>query len=102
MHQIIESNRRAIPDLCRRYGVRRLEVFGSVLRDDFDPSDSDIDILVEFEPSVAGSFANFLELKDALETLFGRTVDLVELQAIGNRRLRHYIEQSKALIYDAA
>lgn len=102
MHQIIESNRGAIPDQCRRHGVRRLEVFGSVLRDDFDPKSSDVDILVEFEPDVAGSFASFLELKDALEALFGRTVDLVELEAIDNRRLSHYLEQSKALIYDAA
>jgi uncharacterized protein len=102
MHPLIESNRKAITELCRRYGVRRLEAFGSILRDDFDAGRSDVDILVEFDPSVAASFTNFLDLKEALEALFGRSVDLIELRAVRNRRLRYYIEQSKSPIYDAA
>ena len=84
------------------YGVRKLELFGSILRQDFDPEHSDVDLLVEFEPSVAGSFANFLDLKEALEQLLGRPVDLVELRAIRNRRLRRHIEQSKSPLYAAA
>ena len=63
---------------------------------------SDVDVLVEFEPRVASSFANFLDLKEALERLLGRPVDLVELHTIRNRRLRHYIEQSKSPVYAAA
>ena len=68
--------------------MRSLEVFGSILRDDFDLARSDVDVLVEFEPQVANSFSNFLDLKESLETVFGRPVDLVELQAIRNKRLR--------------
>ncbi len=102
MHPLIEHNRETIAELCRRHGVRRLEAFGSILREDFDAGRSDVDILVEFDASVATSFTNFLDLKEALEALFGRSVDLVELRAIRNRRLRHYIEQSKSPIYDAA
>ena len=102
VHPLIENNREAITELCRRHGVRRLEAFGSILREDFDTGRSDVDILVEFDPAVSASFTNFLDLKEALEALFGRSVDLVELRAVRNRRLRHYIEQSKFPIYDAA
>jgi len=102
MHPLIENNRKAIAELCRLHGVRKLEVFGSIVRDDFDPQRSDVDVLVEFTPRVGASFSNFLALKMALETLFGRPVDLVELGAIRNRRLRHYIEKSKTPIYAAA
>ncbi len=98
MHPLIESNREAIAKLCLLHGVRRLEAFGSILREDFDAGRSDVDILVEFDPSVAASFTNFLDLKEALEALFGRSVDLLELRAVRNRRLRHYIEQSKSPI----
>jgi uncharacterized protein len=102
MHPLIENNRKAIARLCLLHGVRRMEAFGSILREDFDTGRSDVDILVELDPSVAASFTNFLNLKESLEALFGRSVDLIELHAIRNRRLRHYIERSKASIYDAA
>ena len=102
MPSLIEDNLEEIGRLCRLHGVRKLEVFGSVLRQDFDPQRSDVDVLVEFEPHVANSFTNFLDLKEALEGLFGRRVDLVELRPIRNRRLRHYIEQSKSPVYAAA
>ena len=102
MSPLIEDNLEAIGRLCRLYGVRKLELFGSILRQDFDPEHSDVDLLVEFDPRVADSFANFLDLKEALEQLLGRPVDLVELRAIRNRRLRHHIEQSKSPLYAAA
>lgn len=102
MHPLIENNLEAIAGICRAHGVRTLQAFGSILRDDFDPGHSDVDVLVEFEVHAADSFSNFLDLKDALESLFKRPVDLVELQAIRNRRLRFYIEQSKSPVYAAA
>jgi uncharacterized protein len=102
MHPLIENNREAIAELCALHGVSRLEAFGSILREDFDAERSDVDILVEFDPSLAASFANFLSLKEAPEALFARSVDLVELHAVRNRRLRRYIEQSKSPIYDTA
>jgi predicted nucleotidyltransferase len=57
MPPLIEDNLDEIGRLCRVHGVRRLEVFGSILRSDFDPQRSDVDVLVEFEPRVASSFA---------------------------------------------
>ena len=102
MHPLIEKNRLAIEELCRQHGVRRLEVFGSILRDDFSNDRSDVDVLVEFGEHTANSFSNFLDLKESLEALFGRSVDLVELRAIRNKRLRYYIEQSKSPVYVAA
>jgi len=102
MHPLIESHRKDIARLCRQHGVHTLEVFGSILSGNFDPDRSDIDLLVEFQPAVANSFTNFLDLKESLEALFGRPVDLVERRAIRNRRLRYYIEQSKSPVYAAA
>ena len=63
-----------LASLCERYHVRRLSLFGSVLRDDFGP-DSDIDMLVEFEDDHIPGLA-FFSLQDELSHLFGRTVDL--------------------------
>jgi predicted nucleotidyltransferase len=102
MHLLIENNREAIARICRIHGVRNLQAFGSILRDDFDPALSDVDVLVEFDVPGADSFSNFLNLKEALEALFQRSVDLVELRAIRNKRLRYYIDQSKSPIYAAA
>ena len=99
MSPLIKDNLEEIGRLCRLCGVSKLELFGSVLRRDFDPERSDVDLLVEFEAGVANSFANFLDLKEALEHLLGRCVDLVELRAIRNRRLRHHIERSKSTVY---
>lgn len=102
VHPLIEIQRQGIARVCRQHGVHKLEAFGSVLRDDFDPARSDIDLLVEFEPEAAADFSNFLDLKQALENLLQRPVDLVELHTIGNRRLRHHINHGKAAVYDAA
>lgn len=102
MHPLIESNREAIAQLCRRHGVRRLEVFGSILREDFDPSRSDVDLLAEFEPGMSDTLGNLLDFKEAMEQLLGRPVDVLELKAIRNRRLRYYIEHSKSPLYAAA
>lgn len=102
MHSLIHDNREAIDSLCRRHGVRRLEVFGSLLRTDFDAACSDVDLLVVFEPGAGNSFSTFLDLKEALEALFGRPVDLLEPHTIRNRRLRHHIQQSSVPVYAAA
>jgi predicted nucleotidyltransferase len=79
----IAEKRDALAELCRRYGVKRLEVFGSAARGtDFDPDRSDADFLVTFTPSARNDLAAFADLKDALERLLGRPVDLVEREAI--------------------
>jgi uncharacterized protein len=73
----------ALAALCRRYGVTRLEVFGSAARGGgFDPDRSDADFLVTFSPVARNDLAAFADLKEALENLLGRSVDLVEREAV--------------------
>ena len=88
MHALIEQHRQEITELCRRHGVRRLEVFGSAARGaDFDPRTSDVDFLVSFDkPTGAGWFKRDLDLAEALRALLGRPVDLVSRVAVESSR----------------
>jgi predicted nucleotidyltransferase len=63
-----------LADFCRRHHIRRLALFGSVLRDDFGP-ESDVDVLVEFEPGHVPGLA-FFDMEEELSDLLGRKVDL--------------------------
>ena len=92
----------ALADLCTRYGVSRLELFGSGSRTDFDVETSDFDLLVEFVDSrPEGAFDRYFGLKGELEELFQRRVDLGELSAIRNPYFRQAVEQDKVLVYAA-
>lgn len=71
----IEIDRSRLSDVCRRHGVRRLSFFGSVLRDDFGP-ESDVDVLVEFEPDANVGLFEFVGLQQVLEEVLDRHVDL--------------------------
>ena len=71
----IEIPKEQIADFCRRHHIRKLSLFGSVLRDDFGP-DSDVDVLVEFEPGHTPGLA-FFEMQSELSDLLGRRVDLL-------------------------
>lgn len=94
---------RGLRILCRRYAVRRLGAFGSVLRDDFDPKRSDIDLTVEFGRSRSYGLADqYFRFKAAVERLLGREVDLVELRAMPASRLKQSIERSQLSVYDQA
>lgn len=102
MIAIIEDQRSQVAELCRRLRVRRLELFGSAARDDFDPTRSDIDVLVEFEPdSSVPALEAYFGLKEALEALFGRRVDLVMPGAIKNPYIKADIDRSRRLLYAA-
>jgi len=70
----IELDRKRIAEFCRRHHVRRLALFGSVLRDDFGP-DSDVDVLVEFEPGFVPGLS-FLTMEEELSQILGRKADL--------------------------
>jgi uncharacterized protein len=70
----IAIDQQRLADFCRRHYIRRLALFGSVLRDDFGP-DSDVDVLVEFEPGYVPGFA-LVNVEDELSALVGRKVDL--------------------------
>lgn len=85
MQPFIEKRREQIAELCRRYHVRRLAVFGSAARDDFDPARSAVDVMVEFEPEADDDFlGNFYGFREGLEALFGRKVDLIREGVIRN------------------
>ena len=89
----IEEHRAELADLCRRHRVLRLALFGSATRDDFDPQRSDFDFLVDFEPLPPGEHADsYFGLLEALESLLGRPVDLVESSTLRNPYLRREIE----------
>jgi predicted nucleotidyltransferase len=70
----IQLDREAVAEFCRRHRVRRLALFGSVLRDDFSPG-SDVDVLVEFEPGHVPGLA-FFAMEAELSAIVGRKVDL--------------------------
>jgi uncharacterized protein len=94
--------RPALIALCRRHGVRRLELFGSAARGDFDPATSDVDFLVEFEDrGWEGSSGRYFGLLFGLEDLLGRKVDLVERSAVRNPHFLAVAERHRELIYDA-
>jgi uncharacterized protein len=98
----ISSRRDELREVCRRFQVRRLELFGSAARDDFDPARSDLDFLVEFQPVPVGAYADaFFGLKESLEQLFGRPVDLVAAAAIRNPYLGESVNRAKTLLYAA-
>lgn len=72
-----------IARVCQKYGVSELAVFGSVLRDDFDPARSDVDFLVRFIDNDAGPWmGKFLDMKDELGAMLGREVDVVDWRGI--------------------
>jgi len=96
----IASHRPELDELCRRFRVRRLDLFGSAASDDFDAERSDLDFLVEFEPD-ALSFDAYFGLKESLEALFGRGIDLVEPSAIRNPYFKESVECSGEPIFEA-
>lgn len=103
MHPDISDHREAIDALCRRYGVERLEVFGSAARgDDFEAATSDADFLVVFAPRPdLPALEQVFGLKEALEAELDQPVELVEDSAVRNPYLRAAIDQSRALVYAA-
>jgi predicted nucleotidyltransferase len=102
MQSFITAKQDEIIDLCRTHHVRRLSIFGSALRDDFNPATSDIDVRVEFHPDALDDYLRNLEdLHDSLTELFGRKVDLLSAQEIRNPRLRKIIEDAQVTLYAA-
>lgn len=96
----IPLDRDRIAEFCRRWKVTEFAVFGSVLRDDFRP-DSDIDVLVTFAPNAMWSTFDLVDMKEALEALFARKVDLVERGAVRNPIRRRAMLRAHEVIYAA-
>jgi predicted nucleotidyltransferase len=102
MNNAVQNHRSELEHLCRRFNVRRLELFGSAATGQHLPRDSDLDFLVEFAPLPAGTYADtYFGFRESLEQLFGRSVDLVVASAIKNPYFRQSVEQTKVLLYAA-
>jgi len=98
-HEIhIPENRLA--ELCRKWKVKELSLFGSILRDDFGP-DSDIDVLVVFQVDASWSMWDLMDMKAELEDFFGRSVDLVEKEALRNPWRKRQILSTYEVVYAA-
>ncbi|HAB52697.1 MAG: hypothetical protein A2315_04280 [Ignavibacteria bacterium RIFOXYB2_FULL_35_12] len=81
-------------EICKRYLIRELAVFGSALREDFNEK-SDVDLLIEFEPESGITLFNIVDLKEEFEKLFGRDVDIVSKKAI--QRSRNHLKRKSIL-----
>ena len=103
VHPAIAEHKSEIANLCRAYGVLRLEAFGSGAREkDFDPARSDADFLVEFSSiSALPPLRQYFGFAGALKELLGRPVDLVAERTISNPYLRASIERDRELVYAA-
>lgn len=96
----LEVSEDAIASFCQRWKITEFALFGSILRDDFRQN-SDVDVLVSFAPDAKWSLWDIIAIKEELETLFGREVDLVEKVALKNPFRRYEILSTKQVIYAA-
>ena len=102
MERLVAANRDQIATLCRRFHVRRLDLFGSAATGSFDPASSDVDFLVELEDLPPGDYADaYFGLLAALEALLGRPVDLVMSSAVRNPYLLRSIAATRRGLYAA-
>ena len=103
MISLVESKQDQLADLCRRYGVRRLELFGSAATGAFDPSRSDLDFLVEFLPQqeLGPWLRHYFAFRAELVRLFGRPVDLVMAGAVKDPHFRRELERTRTPLYAA-
>lgn len=102
MNPAVEAKREELAALCRRFGVRRLELFGSASGERFNPRTSDLDFLVVFDPVGPAEHAErYFGLLESLEELYGRPVDLVELSAIRNPYFLEAIQASRTVLHAA-
>jgi uncharacterized protein len=92
----------ALRSLCRRHHVRRLDLFGPAVTDRFGPAHSDLDMLVVFDDLPPGLYADaYFSLKQGLESLYGRDVDLVTDTALQNPYFRRAVEAQRQALYAA-
>jgi uncharacterized protein len=101
MIAVVEHKKDALANLCRQFGVERLELFGSAATDSFQPATSDLDFIVRFSFPSAGSYLDrYLDFAEALEQLFQRPVDLLTERAIRNPYFRRSIEATRQPVYE--
>jgi len=102
MIQILEQHHERIAELCLKYGVQSLEIFGSAAGDTFNPETSDLDFLVDYFPSEAMDASDqYFGLKEELERLFRRDIDLVMVKALRNPYFVEEVNKTRRVLYAA-
>lgn len=96
----VEIPKSAIEAFCQKWKIGEFSLFGSILREDFGP-DSDVDVLIEFSVEADWSLYEWVEMKEELERLFGRKVDLVAKEGLRNPFRRKAILSSREVLYAA-
>ena len=102
MTGVLQNKLGAIAKVCARHGVVRLDAFGSALRDDFRPGESDLDLLVEFGPMEPYARVDaYFGMLEELRALLGLEVDLVMAGAVKNKYIARDIERTRHMLYAA-
>lgn len=102
MNSLIDLHRTKLKKLCQRYHVKRLELFGSAVSEEFNPATSDLDFLVEFHAATDMNPADqYFGLWEELKTLFQRDVDLVTVKSLRNPYFIESVNKSRMMLYAA-
>lgn len=101
MIDLIKDNQTRIAELCRQYGIRKLDVFGSAASGSYDAETSDLDFIVDLGEYDLTVLDRFLDLADALEDLFRRPVDLLTVKSIHSPLFKAEVEKSRTTLYEA-
>jgi uncharacterized protein len=96
----IKVSQESLGEFCRRWDVRELALFGSVLRDDFR-RDSDVDVLISFSDAAQWSLYEWVDMAEELREIFGRQVDLLSRRSLRNPFRRQEILSNQKIIYAA-
>ena len=98
MNPKIALDREKVAEFCQRWKITEFGLFGSVLRDDFR-ADSDVDVLVTFDPDAQWSLFDLVQMQEELGEMLGRNVDLVEKKGLRNPFRRHSILKTRQVVY---
>jgi predicted nucleotidyltransferase len=102
MPPLIGEHIEGIAQLCEKYGVRKLELFGSACRGEFDPETSDLDFIAEFSDiDVPGYGMRFLDFADAIESLLARKIEVITTKSTMNPLFRRVIDECRIAIYES-
>ncbi|MBI2799854.1 MAG: nucleotidyltransferase domain-containing protein [Gammaproteobacteria bacterium] len=100
MINVVKKDLEKVAERCRRVGALRLDIFGSAVRPDFDPTTSDLDFLVQFEDLPPARYADaYFILKESLEALFGRQIDLITEASLENPYFRARVQAERQTVY---
>jgi predicted nucleotidyltransferase len=97
----VATHQRQLVSLCERYGVLKLDIFGSAARGDFNSADSDLDFVALFADRTNPNYVDrYLDFAEALEALFGRSVDLVTERSLRSPMFRRAVDCDRETIYE--